>query len=123
MGLCWDRTGDCVPFTIASPSKYGHGVPVEVGPQLEPRPVPGGGGLVGGATACPPSLWSRWAGAERGGRAGLHCLQWMYCCKVCILYVCLRADQETSLLCVFHIYISIQNVYSVFISAKQTLLT
>lgn len=71
MGLCWDRTGDCVPFTIASPSKYGHGVPVEVGPQLEPCPVPGGGGLAGGERpACPPSLLSCWAGEEWGRKGG-----------------------------------------------------
>lgn len=34
----------------------------------------------------------------------------------------LDPKQETSLMCVFNIYISIQNMYSVLISSKQTLL-
>lgn len=115
-GLCLSQSHLRVSTVTGCPWRWGHSW------SHAPCPV----GVAWWTESDPPALLCRVAGRGRreGGRAGLHCV----CngCTVVRSVFCMCAsgpDQETSLLCVFHIYISIQNVYSVFISAKQTLLT
>lgn len=81
-------------FTNASPSKYGHLVHVETGPAA--------GALRWRLWALREARWAEsWSppallsvelleGAGEAGQ-GLQSVSWMYYCKVCILYVYLRA--------------------------------
>lgn len=102
-------------FTNASPSKYGHLVHGARSWSPALAPVGSAGGSLGGELE-PPALLSveLLEGAGEAGR-GLQSVSWMYYCKVCVLYVYLRARAGNEPhVCLGHLYFHSECVFSVY---------